>query len=410
MKDVAGITLAALLTISGWFHDGLKALQAKNYDVAIAKLTKVYKQDVPGNPLREQALFYRAQAYHGKQDKKKALADLLLLLKGPVDEQLRQQAATLYQKWGGDPKKLMPKDSPKAVWAKFSAAAKKGDMDSCLALSAGSWKAIVAQMGARRGGLKREFERKPWRAISQKIGAKDEAGKAWVEVDLKGDGRETVMLGFVLDRKKNCWVIDSFKPGGRRGDRPRPSARTNNLTSLKQIALALIMYADDYDENLPTNLDQLKKVYLGGEGALLLWIHPKTGKKIPFIYCPGLRAFGGNAGQILVAAPMAVDGRREAVFMDGHAELMDEKKFLAQAKKQKWVIKGAFKKEDVPKATQEKIRELVKQLGDKSFKVRRAARKQLEALGPDVHPVLEEYLKDKDPEIRATVNNILEGK
>ena len=111
-----------------------------------------------------------------------------------------------------------------------------------------------------------------------------------------------------------------------------------------------------------------------------------------------------------VAAPRAVDGKREVGYVDGHANIMDEAAFRKQAKIQGWKIKVDIdiKKKDVDKALQAKIETLIKQLGAENFKVRKEARNELIKIGKKAWPFLKENVEHKDPEIRAAIKKIMD--
>ncbi len=420
MQEITAITLAMMVTISTWYNDGLKALQNKKYDQAIAQLTKVYEKAVPGNVLREQALFFRAQAHMGKKDKKKACGDLLTLLKTAKDQQLRKQSLALYKKWGGDPKKLLPKDSPKVVFQKFIANAKKGNLATCMDMSSGQFKKLIMeQTDGDPDELKEEFDDEEFEITKEKIGGKKEAGKAWITVSV-GDGDNTVVIGLILDQKNMRWTLDRiFEKGDDdemveidgKGSSPRARI-VNDAGNLKQIGLACLMYSGENSGKFPPNFKALDDETILNEGPVYYYIDPTKGRtKLTYIYCPGLKDDDANPTEKMLAAdPKPYKGKRNVLFVDGHVAQVDEKTFQAQAKKQKWKVKGAFKKEDVPKETQAKIKELVKELGDESFKVRRAAKKKLIALGWEIHPVLEDYLKHKDPEVKSAIQEILNSK
>ncbi|HBC89168.1 MAG TPA: hypothetical protein DCZ94_19690 [Lentisphaeria bacterium] len=413
MEAVKAITLSVILAISGWFNDGLKNLEAKKYDAAIADLTKVCEKDVPGNKFRELAFFFRAQAYFEKGDKEKAFADMIAMLRMQPGKELADQGRELYLKWGGAPEKLRPELSPKAVWAKFMEAAKKGDLKEVKELSTGKWKELYLEemVGDDEDTLKAIHEQfSLFKPLEETIGENENAEKAFLTFQVQG-GDITFNMGFVLDSKQNRWLISTIDEKFMRGeiDADMENLPQGNLNKLKQIGLALRMYSQEYKEQFPPKLDDLKEGgYLENED-MYIWTNSEDGKKFPFVYCPGLKE-SDSVEKMIVAAPAAVDGWREVLFIDGHAEKMDEEKFKEAAAKQGWKFKGLVKKEDIPAMKQDEIRALVKKLGDSDSTVRAETKKKIVKLGIDAFPVLEEFTNDPDPEIRLEVKNILKGK
>lgn len=127
------------------------------------------------------------------------------------------------------------------------------------------------------------------------------------------------------------------------------------LNQLKQIALGLIMYANDHKEQLPERLGEILP-YVGTPAVLLLpespeqppadlmqqdetaretWINNHT----PFVLRFGgtsLKSIKDPASTILVhqKPETAIDGRVGAAFADGHAELLSTEALAARLKSQ----------------------------------------------------------------------------
>jgi len=393
MHLLAALSLATQLALSGHLHDGLKALDAKQYDAAISSLTKVVDEKDAGNPFREVGLHYRAEAYRAKGDKEKALADWTTLLKATRNDQLRAPALAGFKAVGGDPKQLLPTDSPTAVWEKFLAAAEGNDIAAAKALSTGMW---LQQVAGTEGRALVELSK--YIAGNERIGERSEAGRAWIELSREGS-RSGVLLEFVLDQNANAWLISSFSKT-RRGN-GRAAA---NISNLKQLGLRLLVWVEEHNGRLPDKLDALK------DSQTLLWADPQNPEdKRPFEYCAGLST-KDDSSKLVAAAPVAVSGSREVLFLDGSTRVMKEDDFLAAARVQRWLVPGAATKDDLPKEKQDEVRQLVSQLSHAEFKVRNTARTKLQAMGAIIFPVLEEFRDAADPEIRATVRELLEGK
>ena len=222
MDQASVFVLATLLTIAGWFADGLKALQDKKFDVAIANLTKVYEQDVPGNTLRELALFYRAQAQEGANAKDQSVADYGMVAKLTVDVRLRGAALAAYGRLGGDVAALLPKDGPLATWNKFRTAVDNDDKKAYLALTGGQMREWVTQMEQVQGAHRNAWF--PYAAVGERLGEKDDFGKAWVTMKPQAPRAMDVQMEVeaVLDRQSQTWVLMQFR--SRRGQGAKPPA------------------------------------------------------------------------------------------------------------------------------------------------------------------------------------------
>ncbi|HCE45946.1 MAG TPA: hypothetical protein DET40_20565 [Lentisphaeria bacterium] len=412
VETVKAISLSIMIAISGWFNDGLKNLGAGKYDEAVAELTKVYEKDVPGNKFRELALFFRAQAYYGKEDKDKACADLLSLIRMQPGAELDAEARALYLKWGGAPEKLLPVASPKAAWTKFLEVARKGDLKTALEMSSGKFRELIKEeAGEDPDQLKTLPEEIPFAPVEEKLGENDKRGTAELIFQVPSEDEVKFKMGFVHDVKNNVWLIDSIDERVMNGeiDIGVNNPPQGNLNKLKQIGLALSMYSEEYNDLFPASLEVLRTGgYLENE-EIFLWKSPEEDAKFPFIYRAGLKQ-SEDADSIIAAAPVAVDGWREVLCIDGHVEKMDEEKFKEAVARQGWKFKGLVKKEDVPEDKQKEIRGFVKKLGDSDSNVRADSKKKLLEMGIDAFPVIEEFTNDPDPEIRIEVKNILKGK
>jgi hypothetical protein len=53
---------------------------------------------------------------------------------------------------------------------------------------------------------------------------------------------------------------------------------------------------------------------------------------------------------------------------------------------------------------------LIAKLADKDFKVRKKAKAELKKMGDNAYPFLEENRNHKDPEVKMTIKEILDGK
>ncbi len=212
MDGATGIALAALISLSGLFNDGLTALQQKQYKLAVTKLSEVYEKDIPGNSLRNLALYFRAQAYLADGKNNKALDDLKHLGITAADTDLREAATKLYLQNGGDPDQLRPAEALSEVWSKFVKAAKQGDNRAALKLCTGSWHDhVLRETQTNPTQWKESFSLLPYKPAKETYGKGKEFGTASLQVDVDGNGHMVEVL-FTLDKSTNHWLIRDFKP------------------------------------------------------------------------------------------------------------------------------------------------------------------------------------------------------
>ncbi len=183
-----------------------------------------------------------------------------------------------------------------------------------------------------------------------------------------------------------------------------------NAGNLKQIGLGCLMYSGEHTGAFPPNLKKLVEDGVFRDDKVCFWTNPGLGKpqKLRYIYCPGYKDDHPQATRTMIAAdPKPYKGKRNALFIDGHIELLPELRFQQLAKAQGWKPGVGLIKKDIPKVKQEEIRKLCRQLGSPRFKERTAAKKKLKALGVQAFPILEEFKNHKDPEVRMLVKELL---
>lgn len=423
MNAIVALALSTIISISGWLNDGLKALEKKDYDTAIENLSKITKENSAGTRIYELSLFYRAQAYQGKNDKEKAVADLMTLLKSDCGKELRVEGKKQYLALGGRPEKLFPDESPAKVWAKFNKLVEQGDIKKALELTTGEWKTLLTQFGgeaAARGAALEAFTKEITKGEvgTETLPENPEDEQATLEIKNLEKGFDFKM-GFILEKEANRWLICNFRPA-RRGDAAKVmnaslGAKQNenqqNLSRLKQIGLGCRMYSQDHKGNFPTGFDELVKDGYLENLNIYIWVSAEDNSKDRFIYCPGLNE-KSSVEFMLAAAPRPAKGKREVLFVDGHAGMVGEEEFQKNAKAQNWHAPAVAKleKKDIPGEKQKLIRGLVIQIGDSKPELRQEAKKKLREMGPEAYPVLEEFVNNPDPEIRLEVKNILKGK
>jgi len=403
----AGI-VSILITLSGLLNDGLKSFEAKKYDDAIIKFTKLLEKSEKEKRFNDIALFYRASSYQALKKNNQATADLLILITKYPSSKYLEKGRKFYKEWGGDMAKLLPAASPKQVWSKFIKAVQKGDKKTVEAISTGMWLQMIEHQTIAE--MQKNMNREKITVGEEEIGTGDKAGTATL---MLATGRQAIPMLFKLDKKTHSWLIagpnmeEINKPIRQNLGRQHGSLM-GNINNLKQIGLACRMYSNDYDEQFPPTLDTLKDGYLENKNVYL-WTNVKTGKKLPFIYAPGHNE-ADSVEIMLAAAPKPVDGKREVLWIDGHAKRISEEKFIKNAKSQKWKLKGLIKKDEVPEDKQKLAKELIAKLADDDFDVRKKAKAALIKMGDNAYPFLEENKNNPDPEVKMTIKEILEGK
>ena len=119
-----------------------------------------------------------------------------------------------------------------------------------------------------------------------------------------------------------------------------PEAQSKCLTNLKQIGLALQMYAQDHKNKFPDDLKEIYPKYSYVKDPSVFWCPADTNPKptditnsvpnqpnscqISYIYYPGHSANEGSVADIIIMEdnnPEHHNGRRNCLFADGHVEL-----------------------------------------------------------------------------------------
>jgi len=108
--------------------------------------------------------------------------------------------------------------------------------------------------------------------------------------------------------------------------RARGEARTAVCRSnLKQIGLALAIYANDYEDKYPPALKDLMPNYVTDEGLLHC---PEDSSDNPsYLYVPGLSVAGAPDVMVVIERKGIHAGRRNVLFVDGHVESLPEASF-----------------------------------------------------------------------------------
>ena len=112
--------------------------------------------------------------------------------------------------------------------------------------------------------------------------------------------------------------------------RARQQARyTVSITNLKQLGLAVIMYADEHDGKLPDSFEQAKEYYKESK-ILESPLKPKDFAGPSYIYVSGHTMKAESPARQIVAYenPGYCQDMINALFLDGHVEKMKKDRFL----------------------------------------------------------------------------------
>lgn len=415
MQSVAASALAILAMLFGLLQEGLRKLEAGDYPGAVAAFTKVIEHQQADVDLRERALLWRAVAHGKAGDADKAKADLATLLKGTRNPDLRGQAFAAFAQLEGDPRTLLPKESPKDAFERLKALGGARDLAAFRKRLSGDLAAVLEMVGLVAGAEGEDQMAAEWVAEfceqmtygGMEVGGGREIGTAKVMAVL-----DDMVLSFGLVAVGDEWhfarLIEA-KSGAIHHVEPEVVARrkqTGMTNKLKHIGLALAMFANDNQNVFPEELKQLAE-YLADEWALE-FTDPATGKPLPLLYhAPGkLGTIPNPSERYIVATPVPIEGSRVVLFVDGHVELVAEETFLKTAKEQGWKLAPEEPAEVEPDVAA-KVEDLVKRLGDPGPAVRKAAYEELKALGDPAAPVLEKHRDHPDPEIRLTIRQLL---
>ncbi|MCJ8330854.1 MAG: hypothetical protein HRT89_05450 [Lentisphaeria bacterium] len=389
--------LTLLLMLSTQMKEGIESFNKKNYDKAILSFTKVIDTKSLENRYKDLAYYYRGQSYHHKQEKAKSLGDLLSVFNMTQNMVLKKSCQKLFKEWGGDIKKLEPALGPKATWAAFYKAAVANDAKTALAFVApdSKWMAEVNKM-TRRSRLSR-ISRENIVLLSE--GKKGELAFVMLKFD-----SEKIKMWLIRDKKENKWLLSHLDEAAE----ARRTIRKNNMGNLKQLLLGCLMYSGDKNGHFPGKLKELKEQEIISKETLFQY-HIANKKSVNYMYIPGYRDDNSMATtNIIVFSPVVENGKRLCGFIDGHVELLDEKEFIKRAKSQNIkVIGGEIVK--LSKAEIAQIEALIKDLGNESFKKRKAAKEALQKIGWKARKILEKHKNSKDIEIRSIIVEILKG-
>jgi hypothetical protein len=402
---VMEITLALVLVLVSNFRDGVQELEKQQYGTATAQFTKVIEAEPNITDIRELSYLYRAEAYLGSEEKDKALADLTVLIKTSESKERRDQAIAVYQKNGGDLKAFRPKDDPKAVMAKVLVALQAVDEKEVRAhLSGGLLRLlntvdpVFNQQGGGRsfiGQVGREFRNAEF--VSESIN--DTNQMAQITANLSGS-----KFTFGLEQKGGKWVFSdllSFMPERRHrlhGHGAQGGSTANqDMNKLRQLdsAMEQSTMANRRSPARLADAAEYVRDFAGTsissvDGKPFVFAIPKTGEK-PWVF-----------------TAVATGGQRIGV-INGSVQTMSEAAFVALAKAHGIRLHKDWKHVEVTDEEAAGIQKLIEALGAGTSKERKAAFKELIAVGEKTGTLLEEASHSPDPEIALQARKLLDA-
>ena len=397
MTTITGLSIAIFIALSQLFQQGLAQLQNKQYAAAVTSFTGVCERDVPGNTFRPMALYFRAQAYLGENQRDAALADLATILREAPEPGLVKAVEVQFAALGGDPALTLPTRGPGAVWAAFWGKLQQGQLD---------------QAGDdAMPGMRQQLNADPTSvaALTQTILRSTSDRVVGLIIDYAANPKSCLALvsgpGYNLGRvdlalADGQWRVASVQ----RFDFGHDSAST--WARLVQLGLLLPAYAQDHQDRYPATLDELVRSGIARR-ADILCASTDMDKEQLFHYCPGLTPNDGD--KIVAAAPtLTKSGKRWVLYGDGRVVELADAAFLAQAASQHWQTVAAYKKGELTTEQRTRIEALVRQLGDDHYTVREAAFQRLRELGDVAIPFVQPLANSTDPELRSRAQALLQ--
>jgi hypothetical protein len=410
------ITIATLLSWMSLFTDGLQSFQQQDYAKAADALSQVILSEHSQTPVGEFSRLYRAECYIQLKVPRQSHEDLAWLIHHASNETLRTRARALFVEAGGDLAEHLPRESARATVIKAMQVLQahqelafaeylRGD----LLASWRTWEMVVQAEGRitaieqLAGDLK---------AMSIREMRTNAQGR--VELVMEDASRTLELELQALDRR---WRFTRLKVyaetaglDGAAWLEAIPEELHANARTLKDFSEALELYAADNQGAYPDEIEKLVG-YLKQDLTLMKWEHPASGTQHTFRYHSGLLpAEAGAAPFALMASPKG----HQDVFMVWASVTDGVALFSGDALKQ--LLAGldihdpTFFAEAITAELREQVRTLVMGLQADNFKQRRTAKQGLRALGEVAFPLLREYKNIGDPEVKLTIQEILDGK
>jgi hypothetical protein len=447
MIEIAtNLTVSVVIALSAFFSDGVDLMEKKDYGKADKAFTRVITDKDAAGIYLAPALLLRARCRLELKKKDQAQKDVEQLFTVEGSQKLWKPAVEVYEKAGGKVKALMPKTKPTDVWDSFMAAMRKGEVKKAIKYTHGGFVGVV------KGSAKSEefvdiidwLDENPFQGGDVTNMLADSA-----TMFSKGGGAPGLTVSFV--RHSNEWKISGMYPrfqgmGGRKRRAGHNQAvqvvdvevlefDTGNRASVEALLEAISEYVWEQETVPPSFEAMIKSGDLDGKSGTL-WRHPLTGKQLPYIYmmkvvpqpdklalaylkveevrvgddlfavAPVRTTEVDAASPILIAAPMAVKGKRDIGTAAGWMAI-DEKKFAKMAITLNWKIDGVAKSLKASGDVAKEVAKLVEQMRKGVSSKRKAARNELIEMGVSALTELKKYEADPDPEIKESVKDII---
>jgi len=399
---VAEITLAALLALLTNVQDGLRQLESKQYAKAVTQFTTVVETKPAVDELRELARVYRAKAYLGAGQKAKALEDAATLVRTAATRSHREMGVALYQQAGGTLEALRPKEDPKAVMDKVLAALQADDAKTARTHLSGGLRRLLDTVDA-------VFEQQErGRSFLAEIGR--EFRNVNVDSQTLNDTNQTARLTasmragsftFGLEQEGGAWVFAdllAYVPEQRRhGVAHQGSVENQDINKLRRLDCAIEQYTMA-NHKRPDALADVA-MYLKDFAATSV----SSLDQKPFVF-----AIPKQGGTPWVFTATAVGDQRRGV-INGSVRTVTETEFKALAKTHGIRMRKDWKQVEVSGVDEAAVRALIKQLGAGTFRERKVAYAELNAMGEKAGKLLDEATHDPDPEISHQAQNLLDA-
>lgn len=400
---IVGIALTVMLSLVGDLEDGLQHLQEKEYDKAVTSFTKVIEAEDDAEELRELALEYRSQAYLEDDHKDKALEDLAVLIRKSENGSRRERAVAMYTEAGGDLKHIRPEDDPETVMQNMLAAIRKGDEKEARTYISGGLEQLLESMDAV---FQRHMQGKSYlMEAGKEMGNMNASKQSIADKNQTATLTTTAEFGtltFGLDQMDGEWKLTSLQqfvprqqPHVAHHQAAPQQPNVNDTNKLRQLDSAIEQYAME-NNAMPSQLadvaDYIKDFantrISSVDGEPFVFAEPKDGDKA------------------WVFRATAKNGKRLGL-IDGSIITVSEDQFQKLAKEQGIKVPQQWDDVELGEKETKEIEALIEQLGADNFQKRKAAYKQLKAMGAKAGKLLDKATDNPDPEIAVQSRKLL---
>ena len=407
------ISLAALLSFFTQVEESFRHMEDGEYAKAAEVLTHVIGSEYAKTPVAEFARLNRAEAYIKLKIPREAQPDLAYLINHSENDELVKRARLLFAEVDGDLADFLPRRS--------AADTAQGVLD---AWGAKQFDKVAPHISGELAAAFKVYEtvhaaKLEGQTIYGVVGELIENGRIvsvrtnglnQAEVVVQADGVYTLQMEPVAAEWRFTELkgyTDEVEKHYERAMSRYEQVRHANINRLKRLGVAVALYRTENDA-YPPEYESLSE-YLNVSLPILDWTHPETQKTSAFLFREAI-VESVPSETLVMAAPVAFKGKREVLRVDGSVAVIAEERFKALAAQQGWMIVELAAMAEVPEKIRDKVKALLGVLKSGTFKERRAAKKRLQELGPLAYPILMEYKDSADPELRVTVQELLNAR